>query len=345
MPNAYILKDYDGGAERTSLSAAMTATATSFSVVDGSTYPSGTLPFVVVIDRGLASEEKLLCDGRINNSINVVERAYDGSSAQSHALGAVVEHALDAFTIEQANRYVNLQQDVGDLVVHDGTSPETLAVGADGLVLLADSTETLGVRWGQVTEDSIAEAAIDSIISQVTASLPSGDLPTGMVVPFAGSGAPGGWLVCDGTLKSTTTYAALFAVIGYTYGGSGSSFGLPNMKGRVPVGLDSGQTEFNNLNVTGGAKTHTLTVAELASHTHTGSTNSTGSHDHSYQDHPRDTSLKYAAGTAGADRDAVSDSTGSAGNHSHTITMNNTGSGTPHNNLQPYIVLNYIIKA
>src|SRR5690606_20957810 len=82
--------------------------------------------------------------------------------------------------------------------------------------------------------------------------------------------APDGYLICDGSAISRTTYAAIFTVLGTTYGtGDGSStFNLPNLKGRVPVGLDSSQTEFDALAETGGANTHTLTIAQLPSLTH-----------------------------------------------------------------------------
>src|SRR5215467_6824657 len=96
--------------------------------------------------------------------------------------------------------------------------------------------------------------------------------PTGLgPLPWPTATAPLGWILCDGAAISRTTYAALFAVIGTTYGvGDGSTtFNLPNCKGRIPVGFDSGQTEFNALGKTGGEKTHTLTVAELATHDHT----------------------------------------------------------------------------
>jgi microcystin-dependent protein len=344
MPNNYILKDFEGGAEKTTLTAAMTGTATSFSVVDGSSYPSGTNPFVVVVDRGLATEEKILVSGRITNSFSVLERAYDGSSAQSHALGATVEHCVDAFTIEQANRYVNLQTAKGDLVAHNGTTTQKLGVGADDLVLIADSAQSNGVKWAQITEDSIASSAISAIANQVESLIAPSDFPAGIVTSFAGSTAPAGWLICDGTLKQTSAYPNLFNAIGYAYGGSGSQFGVPNLKGRVPVGLDATQTEFDVLNDQGGAKTHTLITAEMPQHNHTGTTASSGNHAHNYQDHPRNPSVTYASGSGGQDRTAVADQTDTAGAHTHTFTTGNTGSGSAHNNLQPYIVLNYIIK-
>ena len=100
--------------------------------------------------------------------------------------------------------------------------------------------------------------------------------PTGSIMPYAGSAAPPGWLLCDGAERSTTTYAALFAVCGSTYNTStglpaptAGNFRVPNLKGRMPVGLDAGITEFNTSGKSGGSTTVTITVAQLPSHAHT----------------------------------------------------------------------------
>src|ERR1051326_3139076 len=69
--------------------------------------------------------------------------------------------------------------------------------------------------------------------------LQTNQTPIGMVVDFAGSTAPTLWLLCFGQSLSTTTYAALFAVIGYTYGGSGANFNLPDFRGRTVFGQDN----------------------------------------------------------------------------------------------------------
>lgn len=91
------------------------------------------------------------------------------------------------------------------------------------------------------------------------------DMLRGTIHPYAGSTEPVGALLCDGSAVSRTTYAALFAIIGTTYGaGNGSTtFNLPNLKGRVPVGRDAAQAEFDMLGETGGSKTVTLTKPNM----------------------------------------------------------------------------------
>ena len=203
-------------------------------------------------------------------------------------------------------------------------------------------------------------------------------MPTGALTPFAASTVPTGWLLCDGTGVSRTTYADLFSVIGTTYGaGNGSTtFNLPNLKGRVPVGLDSADTQFDALGETGGAKTHTLTTAEMPVHTHTQSshTHTQSSHSHSGT---TDTGLtngswtvpagsgtsvqpNHLVGFSASATVSLGDNAQFPGSsHDHTYSTNsqtpiisgttatnaNTGSGNSHNNLQPYITLNFIIKA
>jgi microcystin-dependent protein len=138
--------------------------------------------------------------------------------------------------------------------------------------------------------------------------------------------APSGWLICSGQAVSRSTYSGLFAVISVQYGtGDGSTtFNLPNLKGKVPVGYDVDQDEFDAINEQGGSKTHTLTTSEIPAHSHTthatqaANTTATGGQNR----------LTTLAGTGGA----------------NTGTTSNTGGGGAHNNLQPYIVLVYIIK-
>lgn len=188
--------------------------------------------------------------------------------------------------------------------------------------------------------------------SQVT-GLVNALVPVGGVTQFAGAAAPSGWLLCDGAAVSRSAYAALFAVLGTTYGaGDGSTtFALPDLKGRVPVGLDTGQAEFDALAETGGAKTHTLSVAETPSHNHGGATGvQSANHTHgpgagsgaaNFLSQSAGGSGGTAVGTVGDRATFTATSTESA-NHTHSIASQ--GGGGAHNNLQPYLVLNYIIR-
>jgi len=171
--------------------------------------------------------------------------------------------------------------------------------------------------------------------------------PVGILVAFAGTAAPGGWLLCDGAAVSRTTYAALFAVIGTAYGaGNGSStFNVPDLRGRIPVGRDSGQTEFDVLGETGGEKAHKLTPAEMPTHSH--GAPSGYFYVESNIGTMRRTATVTNAGSSGEDgvwRQRVAETSGGGGGGSPLGTANTGGDGV-HNNLQPYVVTNHIIKA
>lgn len=182
-----------------------------------------------------------------------------------------------------------------------------------------------------------------------------GFMPVGVVVPFAGSSSPAGWQLCYGQAISRTTYAGLFSTIGTTYGsGDGSTtFNVPDLRGRVVAGEDDmGGTAASRLTAggsgitgttlgaTGGTQTHTLTSAEMPSHTHTQNV-----HGHAFNDPgfiPGVTNISVSAGGTGFYGRTTSQGLfiGDA-----TATNQNTGGGGAHQNTQPTIILNYIIKA
>lgn len=182
--------------------------------------------------------------------------------------------------------------------------------------------------------------AIDAIIQAQIAGV-SVATPPGVVAFTAAAAAPTGWLLCDGTAVSRTTYAALFTAIGTQYGvGDGSTtFNLPNLKGRVPVGVDTADSTWDTRGETGGAKTHALTIAEMPVHNH-GVTDP--GHAHNLNFHP-DTGT-FGTGFNIADVAG----TGFVGPGTHVsvtgISINNAGSGTAHSNIQPFIALHGIIK-
>lgn len=178
-----------------------------------------------------------------------------------------------------------------------------------------------------------------STIGQITATyidvttLPAGS-SSGTIVPFGGSTVPTDWLLCYGQAISRTTYATLFAVVSTTYGaGNGTTtFNLPDLRGRIPGGKDDmGGTAASrlttagsgvngaSLGAAGGAQTHTLSTAQIPTHAH---------------------------GYVGGSNAAGSGTVGAAGQSANGYVMNtlNAGSDQAHNNTQPTIVLNYIIK-
>jgi len=207
-------------------------------------------------------------------------------------------------------------------------------------------------------------------------SLANSLVPIGTIWEWTTDTSPDGWLFCRGQAISRTVYSALFAVIGTTYGvGDGSTtFNVPNGAGKVFVGKNSGDADFDTLGETGGAKTVTLTSAQIPAHTHSGTTgNQSAGHTHSgttggqSQDHTHNvgniwlnsatfthnlgtSNINARAGTAttgGVSQDHSHSFTtgGVSANHTHSFTTDGgTGGGQGHNNLQPYQVINFIIK-
>ena len=191
-----------------------------------------------------------------------------------------------------------------------------------------------------------------------------GQVPAGALMPFAGASSPSGWLLCAGQAVSRTQFSSLFLTIGTTYGvGDGSTtFNLPDLRGRVVAGLDNmGGSTASRLTATtitggadglgevGGAETHTLTSAEMPSHTHTQNAHAhSASHTFglrygsSSSTHLHDANRNVSGGPIGGGTGPSSPSVSVANN---TATNQNTGGGGAHNNVQPTMVLNYIIKA
>lgn len=164
-------------------------------------------------------------------------------------------------------------------------------------------------------------------------------MPTGAILPFGGSEAPDGWVLCNGSSYSRTTYADLFAVIGIAYGANdGSTFKVPDLRGRMCLGAGAGSGLTNRtLASTGGEETHQLTIPEMPSHTHT--VNDPG-HRHGLTAYDAG-SLTGSLGRSVSTMGDVHPSTDVA---LTGISINPTGGDQPHNVMNPYLVVNYVIK-
>lgn len=183
-----------------------------------------------------------------------------------------------------------------------------------------------------------------------------GTAPVGSVMMFAGSVAPNGWLFCRGQSVSRTGDATLFSVIGTTYGaGNGTTtFNLPNISGRSPVGAGPGGvfgvTE-RWLGQLEGTETVALTEAQMPSHRHEGNTDPNGRHKHGvYRSRAFDSATidqigsdfgrGQSTGAGGWTDTGVSED----GNHSHGFQTNEKGGSASHPNMHPFIGINFIIR-
>lgn len=152
---------------------------------------------------------------------------------------------------------------------------------------------------------------------------------TGAIQMYGASSPPGGYVLCDGTSydKTDATYAAIYAIIGYTFGGSGDNFNVPDMRSRSPIGLGTGAgLSARALAATGGVETHQLSTAELSVHSH-GVTDGGHSHTASQSSHSHTTS-------SDSHNHGVTDS-----GHTHAIskTKYNTDNEHQHNSQGTYL--------
>lgn len=233
----------------------------------------------------------------------------DNTADLDKPISKVTQEALDNKIDKEegkglsTNDYTN--EDKAKLIPTGGTTGQVLAKKSD-----ADND----VEWVNQTGEGSA----------------TGDtLPVGSIMPYPKATAPENWLACDGSAVSRTDYSELFSAIGTIFGaGDGSTtFNLPNFKGKVPVGLDTTDTDFNTVGKTTGEKTHTLTELELPTHKHPNQHYAVSSDARNYR--------TYEATIA----------TGTGNVYLATADSNDAGGGQAHNNIQPSVVTNYIIKA
>lgn len=215
---------------------------------------------------------------------------------------------------------------------------------------LSQTEELLSVPYALHAKNASQanSASVADVATNIT-SLGQAGAPLGMITSYTGTAGniPQGWLLCDGAAYDVNAYPELFALIGTTYGSAPNRFRVPDLRGRSPVGRDVNEPAFEVLGKTGGEKTHTLTIDEMPAHNHGGVTGSAGSHRHEYG--TRGFLIDVAATVEQTEKgmDGSTDDTDiqTRFEEDHTHGINNAGQDNPHNNLQPYLTINFIIKA
>lgn len=160
---------------------------------------------------------------------------------------------------------------------------------------------------------------------------------------FAGSFAPKGWTFCQGQLLSIAKYNALFSILGATYGGDGrTTFTLPNLGGRVPIGTgkSTGTSQYQN-GQAGGAETVTLSKAEMPQHNHQILSNSgIGTVSNPKGKVPATVQFQMDSTSAVYSINAYADN--SSGDNMNSQTILPAGGNNPYNNMQPFLGMNFI---
>lgn len=388
------------------------------------------------------------------------KRSYTASNTPTLASGEVGVNAADG-KIWIGNAAGNANVLVSSLARSDHTGTLTVANGGTGLGTLTANNVILGN--GTSTPTFVAPSTSGNVLTsngttwQSTAPAASSGMPTGAIMPFAAISPPTGYLLCDGSAVSRTTYSALFSTISpsrgtitvtiaspavvtlsahgfqtgdiiyltttgalptglaqntlyyvinvtsstfrlatsaanaaagtaintsgtqsgthtlfhcpYGLGNGSTTFNVPNLSGRVPIGSGTGVSLTARVIGTNyGSETVALSTAEMPLHRHTATdsghshTTSVGTQSAAHNHASNNSILAYVASGGGANLNAGSTyqiynmnalMQGEAQTHTHSVTvasgtanvtLSDTGSGTAHNNIQPSITMNYIIK-
>lgn len=138
-------RQYAGAAVQTTITSSLSPSATTVDISSTTGWPSGATAYFVVISPGTTSEEK--CLATRSSSTLTLTRGQDGTTGQSHSSGAVIYLVFTATDADEANELAALMTSKGDLISRSSSVPARLAVGTNGHVLTADSTQTTGLKW------------------------------------------------------------------------------------------------------------------------------------------------------------------------------------------------------
>ena len=167
----------------------------------------------------------------------------------------------------------------------------------------------------------------------------------GMIAIYGFNFAPRGWAMCNGQILPIAQNTALFSLLGTTYGGNGqTTFALPDLRGRVAVGPGQGPgLPPVNLGQMSGEPTHTLIITEMPAHNHTTqvSTNAFLDGFGGSGDSSNPTNNFWSSVTSGGPYNSTTNAKMNA--NAVQVVLGIAGGSQPHNNMQPYLGLNYII--
>ncbi len=279
---------------------------------------------------------KMYADGITTGNIDIDAILNIDMTAQANSVNAIEIESLNGGISIRAGQTTNTNG-VVEILSYSTSNNAINITSTNGGIEIKTEDATKDIRLITHPNDSVIipyklEAGFVHQEYQPTTNPPSYALlvPTGAVIPYAGGSAPGGWLLCNGASLSTTTYSTLFAVIGTTYGGSGGSFNIPDLRSRLPLGaraVAGDGLSQRNLGNTGGQEG----ITNVPEHTHTLNNNNAVT----VVTIPDNDSDRIDTGASG----------GIPGGHAvNTITVDNTGIEGGVNVMNPFLVLNYIIK-
>jgi microcystin-dependent protein len=263
------------------------------------------------------------------NLNNIEEGILDVESELSYVAGTVttVSNSVTAIAGSVTNAQGSVTATQGSVVTHAAATTSVHGI-TDTSNLVYTNNATLGSV--SLIAGTVSDLSTDERFN-----------PTGAVLSFAGTAAPSGYLLCDGSAVDRTTYSDLYSTIGTAYGnGNGSTtFNVPDLSTRMPIGTGNGRTEGDS----GGEENVTLTTNQMPQHTH--SVTDPG-HGHTMTiNYTTTSSAGGATSLQGASTSPNSAFPGQSVDSNTTgISLGNAGGTASHNNMQPYLVMNYIIK-